>query len=79
LANAKTSACRYISSAMKVMGTAQTAKLLGVSERRVRELIQLGILKATKLGHDWAIAEEEAVRLKATSRPAGRPKKKINS
>lgn len=38
--------------------TTQCAEILGVSERRVRALIDSGQLKAEKLGRDWLISAE---------------------
>lgn len=37
------------------MRTKEAAKLLGVTERRIRALIKARLLKARKLGRDWYI------------------------
>ena len=71
----KISATGYIACLMKIFGSKETAKAIGVSERRVRQLIKLGILNATKVGRDWAVTEDEVLRLKKNPRPTGRPRK----
>lgn len=53
--------------------TAEAAKMLGVSQRRARALIESGALRARKLGHTWAV-DESSVRERANSeRLRGRP------
>jgi excisionase family DNA binding protein len=59
---------------MGLLSTAQAAEKLGVSERRVRQLINEGKLSAHKLGRDFAI-EESALDSVKTYRKAGRPPK----
>lgn len=49
--------------------TADAAQRLGVSDRRVRQLIRSGLLPAVRLGRDWLI--EPA----ALAQVAGRPKR----
>ena len=61
---------------MRILGTRLAARRLGVSERRVRALIIAGSLPATKIGHDWAIAENDLARVAAVHRKPGRPAKK---
>jgi len=58
---------------MKVIGTTEAAKRLGVSSNRVRALIESGRLKAQKIGREYAIdpADLKAVQ----NRKAGRPRK----
>ena len=51
----------------------QTAKILGISRRRVNALIQSGRLPATKHGNAWAIKESDLEIVK--ERPTGRPPK----
>jgi len=58
---------------MKVIGTTEAAKRLGVSSNRVRALIDSGRLKAQKIGREYAINPND---LKAVqNRKAGRPRK----
>jgi excisionase family DNA binding protein len=59
---------------MKLLSTSEAAQKLGVSERRVRQLINEGKLVAHKLGRDYAI-EETALEDVKIYRKAGRPKK----
>jgi len=60
---------------MKLLTTKDAAKILGVSDSRIRQLILSGKLHATKYGRDNLIRESdlEAVRIRA--RP-GRPRRK---
>lgn len=55
------------------MDTATAAKQLGVSARRVRQLIDSGRLKAEKVGRDWLI-HKDALKAVAVRKP-GRPRK----
>lgn len=58
--------------------TAEVAKRLRVSQRRVNALIESGLLKAVRLGPNYAIEEEELIDYaKRRRRPknGGRPKK----
>ncbi len=56
-----------------MLSTSEAAKVLGVSKRRVRSLIDGGQLKAERVGSTWAI-EEDSVAARAASKPkAGRP------
>lgn len=58
---------------MKVIGTTEAAKRLGVSSNRVRALIESGRLKAQKIGREYAI---NPIDLKAVqNRKPGRPRK----
>jgi excisionase family DNA binding protein len=62
---------------MKVIGTTEAAKRLGVSSNRVRALIESGRLKAQKIGREYAIDPGD---LKAVqNRKAGRPRKSGNT
>jgi len=51
----------------------QAAHVLGVTERRVRALIDAGRLHAHKFGRDWAIPEKALE--KVMHRRPGRPRK----
>jgi excisionase family DNA binding protein len=59
---------------MKLLTTSEAAQKLGISERRVRQLINEGKLKAHKLGRDYAV-EESAIESVKTYGKAGRPSK----
>lgn len=53
--------------------TAEAARLLGVSERRVVALINSGNLKAEKFGKAWAIDADSVSERLASNLPLGRP------
>ncbi len=58
---------------MKVMAVAEAADELGVSDRRVRQMLADGRLPGVRAGRSWVL-EEQAVREYAKNRPgAGRP------
>ena len=57
-----------------MLTTAQTARALGVTPRRVRALIKSGSLPATKHGRDWIVTEAAVQGL--NRRSAGRPRRK---
>ncbi len=57
---------------MDLIGTAEVAKLLGVSQDRVRALIKAGRLPATMLGRDYFIKPKDLALVK--DRKPGRPK-----
>jgi excisionase family DNA binding protein len=59
---------------MKLMNTTEAAEKLGVSVRRVRQLIAEGKISAHNLGRDYAI-EESAIAQVKTYGKAGRPPK----
>lgn len=61
---------------MKLLSTIEAAEKLGVSERRVRQLINEGKLQAHKLGRDYAI-EEAVLESVKTYGKSGRPKKEL--
>ncbi len=42
----------------------KAAKLIGRSEHTIRNWIKSGVLRATKLGRDWEVSEEEVERVK---------------
>ena len=54
--------------------TAEVARMLGISQSRVRQFILAGRLKAKKLGRDLVIERKEAERFRREGRlPEGRP------
>ncbi|MBM3463723.1 MAG: helix-turn-helix domain-containing protein [Armatimonadetes bacterium] len=61
--------------------TAQAAALLGVTERRVRQLCAAGILAGRRAGTGhratWQVDPADAQRLRATVRKPGRPRKLV--
>jgi excisionase family DNA binding protein len=58
---------------MKIIGTAEAAKRLGVTQSRVQKMIAAKRLKAIKVGREWLIDPKDldAVR----DRKVGRPRK----
>jgi excisionase family DNA binding protein len=62
---------------MKVIGTTEAAKRLGISANRVRDLIASGRLKAQKIGREYAINPTDLDAVK--SRIPGRPRKASKS
>jgi len=58
---------------MKLIGTAEAAKRLGVTQDRVRALIRAERLPAQKLGRDYIISSEDLALVK--NRKPGRPRK----
>jgi excisionase family DNA binding protein len=67
--------CHAIILIMKLMNTAEAAESLGVSVRRVRQLIVEGKLVARNLGRDYVIEESALKSVKVYGKP-GRPAKK---
>lgn len=59
---------------MKLLSVKQAAERLGISDRRVRLLIEEGKLAAHKLGREHAIEEEALAGVKVYGK-AGRPPK----
>lgn len=57
------------------MTTTEAAAALGVSRRRVNELIKLGTLKATKPGRDWDVDPTSVEAYKNSPRKPGAKKK----
>jgi excisionase family DNA binding protein len=54
--------------------TAEVARMLGVSQSRIRQFVMAGRLKAKKLGRDLVIEKKEAERFRREGRlPQGRP------
>lgn len=58
---------------MATIGTAEAARRLGVSARRVRVLITSGRLAAKRVSRDWLIDERSLA--KVAVRTPGRPRK----
>jgi len=58
---------------MKIIGTTEAARRLGVSDARVRALIESGRLKAVKIGGAWLIDPKDLAAVK--NRKVGRPRK----
>ena len=58
---------------MKIISTAEAAKRLGVTQNRVRALIETKRLKATKVGNVWVIDPKDLDAVK--DRKVGRPRK----
>ena len=58
---------------MKVIGTIEAGRRLGISDARVRALIMGGRLKATKVGGAWLIDPKDLNAVK--DRKVGRPRK----
>jgi excisionase family DNA binding protein len=59
----------------RLMSTVEAAEYLGVSDRRIRQLIALGSLPAQEVGGRHVIAEKDLKLFKARERKPGRPKK----
>jgi excisionase family DNA binding protein len=60
---------------VKVFGTQEAARRLGVTTTRIATMIRTGIIKAQKIGHSWVIEEAELQRTAQKRRPPGRPRK----
>jgi excisionase family DNA binding protein len=61
---------------MKLLTTKQAAERLGISDRRVRKMIEDGNLPAHKLGRELAIEEESLKDVKVYGKPGRPPKMK---
>ncbi len=57
-----------------LIGTKEAAEKLGISLRRVQQLIELGTLPAQKIGRDYLIQEKDLSKVTIHGK-AGRPKK----
>ena len=62
---------------MKIIGTAEAARRLNVTQSRVRVLIDSGRLKAMKVGREWLIDPQDLDAAK--DRKVGRPRKSRKS
>ena len=58
----------------ELIGTKEAAEKLGVSLRRVQQLIELGTLPARRIGRDYLIEEKDLSKVTIHGKP-GRPKK----
>jgi len=58
---------------MKIIGTAEAAKRLGVTQSRVQKMIEAKRLKAIKVGREWLIDPKDLEAVK--DRKVGRPRK----
>jgi excisionase family DNA binding protein len=58
---------------MKIIGTTEAGRRLGISDARVRALIMSGRLKAVKIGGAWLIDPKDLDAVKV--RKVGRPRK----
>jgi excisionase family DNA binding protein len=58
----------------KLLNTTETAERLGISARRVLQLIETGKLSAQKIGRDYAISAQSLDAVKIHGK-AGRPPK----
>jgi excisionase family DNA binding protein len=56
-----------------LLGLAEVAVKLGLSERRVRALVADGRIGAIKIGGAWVVTEREFNRFRALPRHPGRP------
>jgi excisionase family DNA binding protein len=63
--------------AMKIIGTAEAARRLNVTQSRVRAMIDSGRLKAIKVGREWLIDPKDLDAVK--DRKVGRPRKSRKS
>jgi len=59
---------------MKLLSTKEAAEKLNVSSIRVRQLIQEGKIKASRVGRDYVIQEKDLEAVQTYGK-AGRPKK----
>ena len=62
---------------MKIIGTAEAARRLNVTQSRVRAMIDSARLKAIKVGRDWLIDPKDLDAVK--DRKVGRPRKSRKS
>lgn len=60
---------------MKLLTTKEAAVLLGVTDRRVRAMIEAGQVPAHQLGRDYAIEEKALEAIAKIERKPGRPPK----
>ena len=58
---------------MNVMVVSEAAEALRVSERRVRQLIASGDLRAERFGRQWMVDRDDVSNLRAANRVAGHP------
>jgi excisionase family DNA binding protein len=58
----------------KLIGTKEAALKLGVSLRRVQQLVETGTLPSKRIGRDYLIQEKDLSKVTIHGKP-GRPKK----
>ena len=58
-----------------LIGTADAAEILGVSQKRVTQLVSEGRLSATRAGRSLALSRSEVEAFAQRDRPAGRPRR----
>jgi excisionase family DNA binding protein len=59
-----------------LIGTKEAAEKLGVSLRRVQQLIELGRLPAKRIGRDYLIEEKDLSKVTIHGKPGRPPKQK---
>lgn len=60
---------------MRLLSTKDAAAALGISERRLRQLIEAGRVKgAQKIGGSWLVPTDKDGAPKVTLNPPGRPR-----
>lgn len=59
----------------ELMSSKDVAAYLGVSDRRIRQLVESGQLKAQRVGRDYIFTLEDVKAYATTRRPVGRPPK----
>ena len=62
---------------MKMLSTKEASEKLGVSIRRVQQMITEGTLPANKVGRDFIILEKDLENVTVYGKP-GRPPKEVN-
>lgn len=58
---------------MRYLTLSEVAQILSLSPVRVRQLAQIGRLRASKVGDRWVVTEREVQRFAALRRAPGRP------
>lgn len=58
---------------MDLLSASEAADRLGVSPRRVRQLIQDGLLRAARVGNSWAVDPASVEQRRRRDAPTGRP------
>jgi len=64
---------------MDVITVSDAAEELGVNQRRVRQLIERGDLRAERFGRQWMVHSADVKDLRATTRVAGHPYSPTNA
>ncbi len=58
---------------MSLLGVRDVAERLGVSERRVRQMLQAGDLRGSRVGRSWVVESRALLEAEHAARPVGRP------